>query len=202
VLPLVPAVCLVLAVWYARLPLVAFISILVLQAGVNVAQTALLRPPEPDGGRILYHDRPLSGRLASDLAPLTFPTLATIRRSDQAVDRLLSTAGQCSAGPWVLAATGEPVDWRRASYYLPTAVAVRLDPRGLPESASLKGEAEAVGRDPRPIASPCGLIRLQSPADSPLPPQIPPGRTVSGLGIVLGAGHGTLSSQGLTWTVD
>jgi hypothetical protein len=200
VLPLLPIASLIIGASYARRSTVVFVSLVALQAVVNLAQVALFVPSvTPPGTPIVrYRDKTLLQRMASDLQPLTFPTRATIRRSDEAIDHLLSVASDCSGGTWVVVAGAEPVDWRRTSYYLPHATAIRLSGDDLPEHIGHGGDFVHVSPDPSPIASACGLLwmsRAVSVADLPTG-----GRHLEGLGWVFPPGSGQVSSASITWS--
>jgi hypothetical protein len=200
VLPLLPIACLIIGSSYARRSTVAFTGLVVLQAAVNLAHVALLVPSvTPPGAPIVrYRDKPLLQRMASDLQPLTFPTRATIRRSDEAIDHLLSVASDCTGGAWVVVAGAEPVDWRRTSYYLPHATAIRLSGDDLPEHIGHGGDFVAVSPDPAPIASGCGLLWMSGGV--PVAGLPTGGRHLEGLGWVFPAGSGQVSSTGVTWS--
>ncbi len=201
VLPLLPIACLIIGASYARRSTVVFVSLVALQAAVNVAQIALFAPSvtPPATPIVRYRDKPLLQRMASDLQPLTFPTRATIRRSDEAIDRLLSVASDCTGGAWVVVAGAEPVDWRRTSYYLPHATAVRLSGDDLPEHIGHGGDFVQVSPEPSPIASACGLLWMSSAVSVAALPT--GGRHVEGLGWVFPPGSGLVSSGGITWSL-
>ena len=169
---------------------------------MNLAHVALFAPSvTPPGTPILrYRDKTFLQRMASDLQPLTFPTRATIRRSDEAIDRLLSVASDCTGGAWVAVAGAEPVDWRRTSYYLPHATAIRLsgDDDDLPEHIGHGGDFVHVSPDPSPIASACGLLWMSSAVSVAALPT--GGRHLDGLGWVFPPGSGQVSSAGITWS--
>jgi hypothetical protein len=200
VLPLLPIACLIIGASYARRSTVVFISLVTLQAGVNLAQAALFVPSvTPPGTPIVrYRDKTLLQRMASDLQPLTFPTRATIRRSDAAVNHLLSLASDCIGGTWVVVAGAEPVDWRRASYYLPRATAIRLSGDDLPEYIGHGGDFVHVSPDPAPIASTCGLLWMSNAVSLAALPA--GGRHIEELGWVFPPGSGQVSSAGVTWS--
>jgi hypothetical protein len=200
VLPLLPIANLIIGASYARRSTAVFVSLVALQAAANLAQVALFAPSvTPPGTPIVrYRDKTLLQRMASDLQPLTFPTRATIRRSDEAIDHLLSVASDCSGGTWVVVAGAEPVDWRRTSYYLPHATAIRLSGDDLPEHIGHGGDFVPVSPDPSPIASPCGLLWMSSAVSvAGLPTG---GRHVEGLGWVFPPGSGEVSSASITWS--
>jgi len=200
VLPLLPIASLIIGASYARRSTVVFVSLVVLQAAMNLAQVALFVPSvTPPGAPIVrYRDKTLVQRMASDLQPLTLPTRATIRRSDEAVDHLLSVASDCIGGTWVVVAGAEPVDWRRTSYYLPHATAIRLTGDDLPEHVGHGGDFVSVSPDPLPIASACGLLWMSGGVSvAGLPTG---GRHVEGLGWVFPPGSGQVSSAIVTWS--
>ena len=187
VLPLLPVVCLIVGASYARRGTAAFVGLVVLQAAVNLAQVALFAPATtPPTPPPALRDKTLLQRMASDLQPLTFPTRATIRRSDDAIDRLIAVASDCANGAWVVVAGAEPVDWRRTSYYLPHATAIRLTLEGTPEHVGHGGNFVPASADPTPIASPCGLLWMSNAASvQGLPAG---GRHIEGLGWVFPPG--------------
>jgi hypothetical protein len=200
VLPLLPIACLIIGASYARRSTVVFIGLVALQAAVNLAQVALFVPSVTSPGTpiVRYRDKTLLQRMASDLQPLTFPTRATIRRSDEAIDHLLSVASDCIGGTWVVVAGAEPVDWRRTSYYLPHATAIRLSGDDLPEHIGRGGDFVHVSPDPSPIASACGLLWMSGAVSVAALPT--GGRHLEGLGWVFPPGSGQVSSAGITWS--
>ena len=203
VLPLLPIACLIIGATYARRSPVAFVGLVVLQAAVNLAQVALFVPsvtPPPGAPGPRYRDKTLLQRMSSDLQPLAFPTRATIRRSDEAIDRLLSATSACTGGAWVVVAGTEPVDWRRTSYYLPHATTIMLSANDLPERIGHAGDFVRASTDPLPIASACGLLWMSSAASMAALPTLPTGgRHLEGLGWVFPPGSGQVSSSGITW---
>ena len=135
---------------------------------MNVAHVALLAPPPTitSAGAPRYRDKSVLQRMASDLEPLTFPTRAYVRRSDAAINRLMSVASDCGPGSsWIVVASPEPVDWRRTSYYLRNATAIRLKVDGLPEHVGRGADFSPARDEPQPITSACGLLWM-SPAPS------------------------------------
>jgi hypothetical protein len=198
VLPLLPAACFVLGAWYARLRTPAFVSLVVLQAVTNVAHVALLAPPIRTAEATRYRDKSVVQRLASDLEPLTFPTLAFVRRSDAAINQMLSLASNCASGSsWVVVASPEPVDWRRTSYYLRSATTIRLKADGSPEHVVHEDDDILVKEELVPIASRCGLLWMSvAPSLDGLPRG---GRHLEGLGWVFPAGAGGVSASGISW---
>jgi len=201
VLPLLPAACLVLGAWYARYRTPAFVALVVLQAVTNLAHVARLAPPIRTAEATRYRDKSLVRRIASDLEPLSFPTLAYVRRSDAAVNRLRAVASDCAPGSsWVVVASLEPVDWRRTTYYLRNATTVRLKVDGLPEQVGREDNYALVREEPLSIASRCGLLWMSvAPSVNGLPPG---GRHLEGFGWVFPAGAGHVSAGGITWIPD
>ncbi|HKT81127.1 MAG TPA: hypothetical protein VJP86_12960 [Vicinamibacterales bacterium] len=199
VLPLLPVFCLVLGVWYSQLSPATFAAVAILQAIVNLGQIAFFAPPVA-GGEVKYGDKSFVQRVASDLQPLTFPTLATVRRSDVAVDRLLELAASCRSGPWVIVSSGDPVDWRRASYYLPEATSIRLTIEGVPESVSQNGGVRPATDAGEALNSQCGLIWLTTQTQDADVKGLPAGGVYEyGVGWVFPAGAGSTSTSGVKW---
>lgn len=200
VLPLLPIACLIIGASYARRSPVVFVSLVALQAAVNLAQVALFVPSvtPPGTPSLRYRDKTLLQRMASDLQPLAFPTRATIHRSDEAIDHLLSVAADCIGGTWVVVAGAEPVDWRRTSYYLPHATAIQLSGDDLPEHIGHGGDFVHVSPHPSPIASACGLLWMSSAVSVAALPT--GGRHLEGLGWLFPPGSGQVSSAGITWS--
>jgi hypothetical protein len=94
---------------------------------------------------------------------------------------------------------GEPVDWRRASYYLPTSAAIRLAPDQAPQDLAHGGDIVRISAR-EPLASQCGLIWLSAAPEASRTSGLPRGgRHVHGLGWVFPAGTGSVSPEGLSW---
>jgi len=125
ILPGLPVAILIVAGFYARLPAPLAMSLVALQAVTNIAHFALVTPyTEPDNS-LLYRDKTMLARAASDFAGLTLSTAPTIARSDERVRELLDFVSRsCPALDPVVVADIEPVDWRRVMYYLRAANAV------------------------------------------------------------------------------
>ena len=198
VLPLLPVLALILGSWYGRQRTSVWAALVVTQAVGNVALVTLLSPPSAIANEPRYRDKPFLDRLASDWRPLTFPTIAHIRESDDAINQLLSLASSCDRGPWVVAAGIEIVDWRRTTYYLPDAVAVRLQENNLPQGLTRNRRFISVGDEPLPVASPCGLMWLSS--EETVHGRPAGGRYLHGFGWVFPPGSGHASATGLSWS--
>jgi len=199
VLPLLPIASLIIGASYARQSPRIFVGLVALQAAVNVVQVGLFVPPviAPDAPTTRYRNKTLLERAASDLRPLTFPTRAHVRQSDQAINRLLAVTSDCHAGSWVVAVGAEPVDWRRTTYYLPQATAIELSGANVPERIGRRGETMQISPDPSRIESPCGLLWMSTAASVATLPA--GGRHIEGLGWTFPPGSGSVSTSGLTW---
>lgn len=130
ILPLLPLAALILGGYYARQPAWLMTAFLGVQVILNVAQFTLLGPfPDPiTGGAKPYRQKTFAEQRATDVAPVTEPTLATIRRSDAAVRSLRDTVTRtCPAGQPTIVADGSGIDWRRVMWYFPSAKAIRRD---------------------------------------------------------------------------
>jgi hypothetical protein len=200
ILPIVPALVLVLTSFYARRGIGWLIAIVALQAAANVAYIAFVIPPAaPDLSAtvVRYRDKSFARRMASDLEPLTFPTRATIASSDRQIDRLLALGPACPSGEWVVVAGNASIDWRRAMYYLPAARAIDVLPDGRPEFIGLNGDSVPVPQEGAPIASDCGLLWIGDtrPASSTVE-----GRRVNDVGWLWPPGMGRVTRDAVSWT--
>jgi hypothetical protein len=108
---------------------------------VNVGHFVWLMPWSPEamgGGARPYRQNTIVQRALSDLEPLTWPTRATIRRADERVEALREVAERtCRSGSQVVLVSPGLLDWRRAMWYLPGDIVVRLArlrPHGHPET--------------------------------------------------------------------
>jgi hypothetical protein len=188
VLPLLPVASLLLAGFYARWRPGARVAVVALQSVLNVAHFTLLPaelPASVTGGTLPYREKSVVQRAASDLQPLTFPTRATIARSDEHVRRLLATVTRvCPSGTAVIVASAEPVDMRRVMWYFPGATVVHIvDERVL--NIGERGSLSPVGDDARSIATPCPALWLAP--DAAAPPTVLQARVarVPGVGFVI-----------------
>jgi hypothetical protein len=200
VLPLLPLLCVVLAGFYARRGRWALVTLISAQAAANVAYVAVLAPAGASSGpEVRYRDKPLLQRLKSDLQPLTFPTRATLAESDARVDALLAVdRSTCRSGEWIAVAGADPIDWRRAMYYLPLAQVIRLLPNGETPSIGRNGDAVDVPSAGMSISSECGLLWM---TDHPPPMNTEvPGRHVDRVGWLFPSGSGRVTREAVTWT--
>jgi hypothetical protein len=200
VLPLLPLVCIILAWFYARRGRWALVTLISAQIAANVAYVAVLRPAGASSDPVVrYRDKSLLQRLKSDLQPVTFPTLATLAASDARIDALLAVdRSTCRSGEWMAVAGTDPIDWRRAMYYLPLARVIRLLPDGETPSIGRNGDAIDVPSSGMSISSECGLLWI---ADKP--PQLNTaarGRALEGVGWVFPPGSGRVTIAAVEWT--
>jgi hypothetical protein len=202
VLPLLPLLCVILAGFYARRGRWALVTLISAQIAANIGYVTLLAPPAVRSGpEVRYRDKPLLQRLKSDLQPVTFPTLATLAESDARVDALLAIdRSTCRSGKWVGVAGAEPIDWRRAMYYLPVAHVIRLLPNGETPSIGRNGDVVDVPPSGMSISSECGLLWM---ADRRPPLNTAaPGRHVDGVGWMFPSGSGRVTREAVTWTAQ
>lgn len=199
VLPLLPLVCIVLAGFYARRGRWALVAVISMQIAVNLAHVTALTPVGADSGPVVrYREKSLMQRLKSDLQPLTFPTLATLADSDARIDALLAAnRSKCHSGEWIAVAGTDPIDWRRAMYYLPLARVIRLRPGGETPSMGRNGDPIEVPPSGMSISSECGLLWIDGK-----PPQLTTtarGSPLEGVGWVFPPGSGTVTSEAIAW---
>jgi hypothetical protein len=200
VLPLLPLVCIILAGFYARRGRWALVTLISIQISANVASVTILTPAAArPGPEVRYRDKPLLQRLKSDLQPMTVPTLATLADSDARVDALLAVdRATCRSGEWVAVAGSDPIDWRRAMYYLPLAQVIRLLPDGETPSIGRNGDVADVPPSGTSISSECGLLWM---TDTPPPlATAAPGRHVDGVGWIFPSGSGRVTREAVAWT--
>lgn len=197
VLPLLPVACVVLAGWYERLGPRRAAALTALAAATNTAWFLFASPPRPNPADTRrYRDKPFVDRMASDLQGLTFPTRATIVDSDAEVSALTAAARTCEGAGWVLVAGSSHVNWRRAMYYLPAAVAIDVDDRGRYLFIGRNGTFAPIGIG-RPIESDCGLLWLAD-AKPAVETTFAP-REVPGVGWIYPAGRGVTTTTAVTW---
>jgi hypothetical protein len=200
VLPLLPLLCIILAGFYARRGRWALVTLISAQIAANVAYVAVLAPASDSSGpEVRYRDKPLLQRLKSDLQPLTFPTLATLAESDARVDALQAVdRSTCRSGEWIAVAGTDPIDWRRAMFYLPLAQVIRLLPGGETPSIGRNGDAIDVPSAGMLISSECGLLWM---TEKPPPVNTAvPGRHVDRVGWVFPSGSGRVTREAVSWT--
>lgn len=131
VLPLVPLAAIVIAFQYSRLKPVAASAAIAGACLVNVGHFVWLAPwsLEAMGGARLYAQKTVIQRVLSDLEPLTWPTRVTIRRADEGVHTLRTVSARtCPSGSQIVLVSSGTVDWRRAMWYLPDGIVIRLAP--------------------------------------------------------------------------
>jgi hypothetical protein len=196
VLPLLPLFALLAAEWSAGSGKTG-LTLAAASAACNVLWFTLLPASTAAHDTRPYRQKPFLARVASDLAPLTFPTVTTLRENDATIRDLLRAAAACSDGSWVVVAGSYGADWRRTMFYLPKATAIRKNDQGL---------FEFVGRERSfaqlsgllPLASQCGLLWTD-----PEPPTVVSTVTpdwIPSVGWQLGPGAGTVTSHTLQWT--
>src|SRR5262245_15043233 len=173
-LPFVPLAALVIGTFYARLTPAFRATLILAQALVNSAHFLFLAPFSPaiTGGAARYDDKPIWQRIASDLQPLTFSTRATIQRSDQRVEELLSFVKQsCPSAQSVIVVDTAPVDWRRVMFYLPDATAIHAGPSGI-DFIGHQTDFHDVPQEGADVVAPCRIIWLspdEGPGGVPMP---------------------------------
>jgi large subunit ribosomal protein L31 len=162
VLPLIPLTSILIAAAASRRGVAVLAGFTAAQAVVNLLWVALVAPgvSNPAALAVKYQDKPLIDKLASDLEPLTLVTQRNLTRSDRRIEELLTAGRACLSGEWVVVAGTDPIDWRRAMFYLPAADAVHLGPDRLPRFTGRNGYFNSVPTAGRPIASACGLLWL------------------------------------------
>ena len=127
VLPLLPLGALVVAGFYVRQSLALRIALVAGQAVLNTLHFVDVTPLSEAtlGGSRLYWDKSFSQRTATDLQPLTFPTVSTIQESDRRVAQMLALVrDRCPGGDPIVFAEA---DWRRTMWYLPSASAIYVE---------------------------------------------------------------------------
>jgi hypothetical protein len=188
-LPLLPLSSLILAAFYTRQRAAVAVGLLIAQGALNVAHFAAFGPLPPTltGGTRPYRAKTLLQRFASDLQPLTVPTAATIRRSDQSVMRLLAAVGErCPSGRPVVIAATEPVDARRAMWYLPDAVVIYTAGPSV-QGIAVDGQLTPVLAESRLVSTDCQVIWLAPDTSVPEFPMPPAARREPGVGFVFDA---------------
>ena len=202
VLPLLPLVCIILAGFYARRGRWALVTLISAQIAANIAYVTVLTPAGASSSpEVRYRDKPLLQRLKSDLQPVTFPTLATLADSDARVDALLAIdRATCRSGEWIAVAGADPIDWRRAMYYLPLANVIRLLPNGETPAIGRSGDVVDVPPSGMSISSECGLLWM---TDKPPPVNTgAPGRHVDRVGWMFPPGSGRVTREAVAWTAQ
>ncbi|MGH9370605.1 MAG: hypothetical protein ACRD15_03635, partial [Vicinamibacterales bacterium] len=144
-------------------------------------------PPSLTGAPLAYRAKSVLQRAASDLQPLTFPTRATIRRSDEHVRRLLQTIERtCPSAAPVIVASVEPVDARRVMWYVPAALVIHVTDDGV-ANVGREGRFVPVHEAPAAVSPQCPVLWL-APDGSPPPTEVPTGAArVAGVGFVINA---------------
>ena len=197
VLPILPILALIVAKAYSSLGIRTGGALAFTAAIANVIWFVTLSPPAQADSRP-YRDKPLLDRLASDLAPLTFSTLATIRESDRAISALLQVGQECRDGNWVIVGGSSNVDWRRAMFFLPLATALDVDENARRfQFIGRNGDIRSLPPELE-LASACGLLWL--PALSPAVTTTTPPSRVPLLGWRLPAGSGFVTMDGIRWS--
>jgi hypothetical protein len=198
VLPLLPLFALLAAEWSAVSGRPG-LTLAAASAAGNVLWFTLLPAPSALQDTRPYREKPLLAKAASDLAPLAFPTVTTLRENDRMIRDLLREAATCSDGSWVVVAGSYGADWRRTMFYLPKATAIRKNDQGAFEFVGREGSFRPLS-GVLPLVSRCGLLwtDLDPPAISSTvnPSQIP------SVGWRLGPGAGTVASHALQWTTE
>jgi hypothetical protein len=198
VLPLLPLSALLAAEWSAGSGKTG-LTLAAASAAGNVLWFTLLPASTAARDTRPYRQKPLLARVASDLAPVTFPTVSTLRESDSTIRDLLHAAATCSDGSWVVVAGSYGADWRRTMYYLPKATAIRKNDQGAFEFVGREGSFTQLG-GVLPLVSRCGLLwtDLEAPTitSNVTPDQVP------SVGWELGPGVGTVTSHALQWTAE
>jgi hypothetical protein len=98
---------------------------------LQVAQFLLLVPlsPEVTGADKRYRDKSFIEKAATELNPVAFATMANLRLEDERVTDLVAhVRNDCQTGRVIVVAATEPLDWRRALFYLPEQTLVHFDP--------------------------------------------------------------------------
>jgi 4-amino-4-deoxy-L-arabinose transferase-like glycosyltransferase len=199
VLPLLPLLFIILAGFYARRGRGALVTLISAQIAANVAYVTVLAPASASSvPEVRYRDKPRLQRLKSDLQPLTFPTLATLAKSDARIDALLAIdRSTCRSGEWIAVAGADPIDWRRAMYYLPLAHVIRLLPNGETPSIGRNGDVVDVPSSGMSISSECGLLWM---TDHPPPVNTEvPGRHIDRVGWMFPSGSGRVTREAVAW---
>jgi hypothetical protein len=196
VLPIFPVFALVAGDWYASLG-TRGLTLAGVACSANVLWFVFAPPSSAALDARPYQDKPLFSRLASDLAPVAFPTVNTLRQNDREVADVLAAAASCGSGSWVVVAGSYRADWRRMMYYLPQATAVRQTDEGTFQFIGRHGTFTEIAGAER-LSSPCGLLWT-----STRPPALTSTTTATVLrsGWVLGPGSGAVSPTELRWTV-
>ncbi len=196
VLPLMPLASVLLAGFYSRGGRATLAALTTAQAIANIVYITCLMPPAADPRAARYRDKTVLQRIASDIAPLTFPTRATLRTSDRHIADLQSVAASCAETDWVLVTGAGTVDWRRAMYYVPSARAVYLVD-GRPTFIGIDGDFAAASDSGTTLTSSCGLLWL---LDERPPAALGPGaRRVNDLGWMMPAGSGRVTRESISW---
>jgi hypothetical protein len=84
---------------------------------------------ETTGADKRYRDKTLIEKTATELNPIAFATLATLKLEDERVTTMVARVRRdCPSGGVVIVGAAEPLDWRRALFYLPEQTLVQFDP--------------------------------------------------------------------------
>jgi len=104
---------------------------------------------------------------------LTFATAATISETDEAVQRVLSTAETlCPSRDLVIIAALDPIDARRTMWHLPAATVVHTEGSSV-VATGRHGTFRQVTEETPPITTACPVLWLAAddkPSDLPVPP--------------------------------
>jgi hypothetical protein len=188
VLPMVPVLVIILAMWYARMGRVAQVAVVGLQLATNVAMFVWLSPPSPatSGSTVPYRSKTLLQKLISDTEALTATTAQGVAASDASIAQLETLVRTtCAAGNPVIVAGSAGVDWRRVMWYFPSATALRVSERNVLSVATDRHMA-TLPAEGLTIATSCPIIWLDG-TTAPLPRVTPPAvlrATPSGITVI------------------
>ncbi len=102
---------------------------------IQVGQFLLAAPfsSEAAGADKRYRDKTLIEKAATELNPVTFATVANLKSEDERVTKTVDRVRrECPGEGVVVVGATEPLDWRRALFYLPEQMLVQFDPAGAP----------------------------------------------------------------------
>jgi hypothetical protein len=193
-LPLLPFTSLLLAGFYVRRSRSVCTALVLLLAVVNSAHFVALGPfsDAVTGGMRAYRAKTLVQKAASDLQPLTVSTVATIRRSDARMARILDELDRCQSPRPVIVAGG---DLRRVMWYVPDAIVIYVANRKV-QTVAVDGYFTPLTDEARVFSTTCPVLWVSDGASPELP--VPEGSThLADVGFVVGAHQVRVSRSGI-----
>jgi hypothetical protein len=128
-LPLLPLACLYVAASLSARVRHA-VPILAVATAVQVLQFFAASPPSAQamGQGRRYAEKTLMQKMATELEPIAFATAGAIAREDARVSTFVDRmAEDCRDTRIVVFHSGGAIDWRRAMFYVPSAISISYD---------------------------------------------------------------------------